>query len=69
MIQKWYCIVCDNCGEVMNYWQENSVKDALQRERDDGGSEKKIYSNGKTFCDSECEKEYLANKGNVVKNN
>lgn len=68
MVEKWYCIICDNCKEVMNYWQVSSAKDALRREKSFNDPDTKIYSNGKTFCSIECEKEYLKNRRNVVKN-
>ena len=59
MVQKWYCLVCDHCGDVMNYWERSSVKEALDAEREFvGGSV--IFSNGKTFCNRECYKNYLA---------
>ncbi len=61
MVQKWYCLVCDRCGDVMNYWERSSVKEALAAEREfvSGGV---IFANGKTFCDRECYKNYLANR-------
>ena len=59
MVQKWYCLVCDHCGDVINYWERSSVKEALAAEREFvGGSV--IFANGKTFCNRECYKNYLA---------
>lgn len=60
MIQKWYCLVCDYCGDVMNYWERSSVKEALAAERE-LVDDSVIFANGKTFCDRECYKKYLAN--------
>ena len=59
MVQKWYCLVCDYCGDVMNYWQCLSVKAALDTERI-ADKNSVVFSNGKTFCDKECYKKYLA---------
>lgn len=60
MVQKWYCLVCDYCGDVINYRECSSVKAALAAERKvaDGSV---IFPNGKTFCNGECYKKYLAN--------
>lgn len=33
MIEKWYCLRCDSCGEVINYWQTSSIKKAIALER------------------------------------
>ena len=60
MIQKWYCLVCDYCGDVMNYWERSSVKEALAAERE-LVDDSVIFANGKTFCNKECYKKYLAN--------
>ena len=60
MIQKWYCLVCDYCGDVINYWERSSVKEALAAERK-VADDSVIFANGKTFCDRECYKKYLAN--------
>lgn len=60
MVQKWYCLVCDYCGDVINYWECSSVEAALVTERKAcNGSV--VFANGKTFCDKECYKKYLAN--------
>lgn len=59
MVQKWYCLVCDYCGDVMNYWECSSVKGALDTERI-ADENSVIFPNGKTFCDKECYKKYLA---------
>lgn len=59
MVQKWYCLVCDYCGDVMNYWERSSVKEALAAERE-FVSGSVIFANGKTFCNRECCKNYLA---------
>lgn len=60
MVQKWYCLVCDYCGDVINYWERSSVKEALVAERKVANGSV-IFSNGKTFCDREYYKKYLAN--------
>lgn len=60
MVQKWYCLVCDYCGDVINHWECSSVKAALDAERI-ADENSVIFSNGKTFCDRECYKKYLAN--------
>ena len=55
MVQKWYCLVCDYCGDVINYWECSSVEVALDTERE------VVKNSGKTFCDKECYKKYLTN--------
>jgi TPP-dependent indolepyruvate ferredoxin oxidoreductase alpha subunit len=60
MVQKWYRLVCDYCGDVMNYWECSSVKVALDTERE-VVKNSVIFSNGKTFCNRGCYKNYLAN--------
>lgn len=55
MIEKWYCLKCDNCGEVVNYWEEDSVKDAIERERNNGDRERAIaLRDGRCFCNKIC---------------
>lgn len=56
MIQKWYCIICDNCGEVINYWQRSSRKDALEAEYEQGDSGC-VISSINQYCCKECRDE------------
>lgn len=58
MIEKWYCIRCDSCGEVINYWQEDSMRDAIERERDNDCGVIALYD-GKCFCDCLCRDKWL----------
>ena len=65
MIEKWYCIRCDSCGEVINYWQEPNKYAALNREREmdvEGKDNKTIIKGSKTFCNSECFANYYKEK-------
>lgn len=55
MIEKWYCLRCDTCGELINYWREDSVKDAIERERNNGDGERAIaLRDGRCFCCEDC---------------
>ena len=55
MIEKWYCLRCDFCGQTINYWHTNSKKEAIEKER-------KSYSlvvtlnDGRCFCCLDCYK-------------
>lgn len=51
MIEKWYCLKCDKCGEVRNYWQRSSIKGALKAEKEVGGGT--IIKGNKIYC-KEC---------------
>lgn len=62
MIEKWYCIRCDNCGEVINYWQEDSIHYAIKREKDFQDTPVIASWNGRCFCDKKCQKEWLAKR-------
>lgn len=50
MIEKWFCLKCDKCGEVCNYWQCSSIKDALREEKEQGTA---IVKRDKIYC-KEC---------------
>lgn len=67
MIEKWYCIRCDNCGEVINYWQTYSSMRALEKEKEDGDSGV-IVTPSKQFCDVKCQKEWSAKRRQAKKN-
>lgn len=57
MIEKWFCLRCDNCGEVINYWQRDNYRDAIEAEK--RGGEPSIASwNGNCFCDKKCQEEW-----------
>lgn len=58
MIEKWFCLRCDNCGEVINYWERESVHEAIEAEKR-GGPPSIASWNGNCFCDSKCQKEWL----------
>ena len=34
MIEKWYCLRCDNCGEIINYWETSSAEKAIHKEKE-----------------------------------
>ena len=53
MIEKWYCLKCDTCGGVVNYWCESSAKDAIERERNNGAGAV-VLQDGKCFCCADC---------------
>jgi hypothetical protein len=36
MIEKWYCLKCDKCGEVVNYWETSSIDKAVRMEKREG---------------------------------
>lgn len=58
MIEKLYCLKCDTCGAVVNYWCESSAKDAIEKERnDDVGAI--ALRDGKCFCCTYCHKIWL----------
>lgn len=58
MIQKWYCLICDKCGEVCNYWETTSIEKAVRREKKDGGAKITKRVNGTYYieCDG-CRKD------------
>lgn len=53
MIEKWYCIRCDACGEVINYWHVNSAKCAIEEERNNKECSIALQD-GKCFCCADC---------------
>lgn len=57
MIEKWYCIRCDNCGEIINYWQVSSSMRALEKEKE-GDPSGVIVTPIHQFCDKKCQKEW-----------
>ena len=59
MIEKWFCLRCDNCGEVVNYWQRDSIGDAIEAEKK-SGPPSIISWNGNCFCNKKCQKEWQA---------
>lgn len=59
MIEKWFCLRCDNCGEVINYWQEESARAAIGREKYDIYSPVIASWNGRCFCNWECREQWL----------
>lgn len=63
MIEKWYCLKCDTCGEVVNYWRESSAKDAIERERNNGAGAIALRD-GKCFCCADCHEIWLNNRIN-----
>lgn len=67
MIEKWFCLKCDNCGEVINYWQRDSYQDAIEAEKK-GGPPSIASWNGNCFCDKKCQKEWLAKRRQARKN-
>lgn len=69
MIEKWYCLKCDNCGEVINYWQEDTPRDAIEREKHNSRETGTIASwNGNCFCNAKCQKEWLERRRLARKN-
>lgn len=38
MIEKWYCLKCDKCGEVVNYWETSSIEKAIRMEKRNEGA-------------------------------
>ena len=68
VIEKWYCIRCDNCGEVINYWQEDSVHDAIKREREFQDTPVIASWNGRCFCDKKCQEEWSIKRRQARKN-
>lgn len=61
MIEKWYALRCDACGELINYWQEDSMRDAIERERNNVTRVIALYD-GKCFCDYGCRDIWLNNR-------
>lgn len=47
MIEKWYCLRCDKCGEVVNYWQRSSIKGALKAEKE---LDESLIKGKKIYC-------------------
>lgn len=66
MIEKWFCLKCDNCGEVVNYWQEDSVRDAIYREKTIGPPSIASW-NGNCFCNKKCQEEWLSRRRQAKK--
>lgn len=64
MIEKWFCLKCDNCGEVVNYWLRDSVQDAIEAEKENGPPSIASW-NGNCFCDKKCRKEWLEKRRRV----
>lgn len=62
VIEKWFCLRCNNCGEVINYWQEDSIHDAIEREREFEDTEVIASWNGNCFCNKKCQEEWLAKR-------
>lgn len=60
-IEKWFCLKCDNCGEVVNYWQRDSIGEAIEAEKR-SGPPTIISWNGNCFCDKKCQKEWQAKR-------
>lgn len=58
MIEKWFLLKCDNCGEVVDYWQRESVQEAIEAEKKSGPPGIASW-NGNCFCNKECQKEWL----------
>lgn len=66
MIEKWFYLKCDNCDEVINYWPRDSIRDAIEAEKENGPPS--IVSwNGNCFCDKKCKEEWLAKRRQVRK--
>ena len=61
VIEKWFCLKCNNCGEVINYWQRDSYQDAIEAEKESGPPSIASW-NGNCFCDKKCQKEWLAKR-------
>lgn len=62
MIEKLYCLRCDICGEVINYWHEDSAKDAIERERNnDAGAI--ALRDGRCFCCEDCHETWQRIRG------
>lgn len=61
-IQKWYAVVCDECGEIIQYWQCCSASKAIELSR---GNSVRVTNNYQ-FCCEDCRKKYF-NKKNESK--
>lgn len=58
VIEKWFCLKCDNCGEVINYWPRDSFYDAIEAEKKSGPPSIVTWG-GTCFCDKKCRDEWL----------
>lgn len=58
MIEKWYCLRCDFCGKTINYWNTNSKKEAIEKERK-SYSLVVTFKDGRCFCCADCYKVWL----------
>ena len=67
MIEKWFCLKCDNCEEIVNYWLRDSVKDAIEAEKESGPPSIASW-NGNCFCNKKCQKEWLEKRRRARKN-
>lgn len=55
MIQKWYCLICDKCGEVVNYWETTSIDKAVRIEKRNGSTKIAKRVNGSYYIEcKEC---------------
>lgn len=66
MIEKWFCLMCDNCGEVINYWQRDSFHDAIEAEKKSGPPSIVTWG-GTCFCNKKCQEEWLAKRRQAEK--
>lgn len=54
-VQKWYAVVCDNCGQIIQYWECSSAKTAIELCKGDAVRVTNKYQ----FCCENCKKEYF----------
>jgi len=58
MIEKLIGIICDECGNAIDYYPYFTVKEALEDAKKSGV----IVKNGKHFCDDNCEDKFESRK-------
>jgi len=65
MIEKLYCLRCDECGEVINYWQTSSIEKAIRKEKINGEVKitKRVNGMYHLVC-QDCVKSLMKNKNN-----
>lgn len=64
-VQKWYAVICDECHEVIQYWQCCSARKAVQLSKGDSVK----VTNNHQFCCEDCYKKYFNRRKNETSKN
>ena len=58
-VQKWYAVICDECGQIIQYWECCSAKEAIELSK---GNDARVTSKYQ-FCCEDCRKKYFDKEG------